>query len=381
MNKYIRVKVSGKNSNYFINKLISKNILYSNLCIFSKYIEFDLDRENYYKLIDIKTSYDISIVSYLGIYKYLFFFIRYVYIFLFIILGICINIFLSRIIFSVEVVHSNSKIRELIYNDLEKFGIKKYSFKVSYSDKEKIVDKILSLEKNDIEWIEIEEVGCKYIVKVEQRKINSLDDECNYRHIISKKDAMITSISSSSGEVVKKKYDYVKKGDILISGFIYNKDKIMAKRCSVGKVLGEVWYKVNLEVPKEYVEEKFTGNKSNRLEFIFLNKKFNKYNNYKVKRIGLFNSKLFDIGVFFSTYLETSIIHKNYSVLSSDEEYFSIAVSRLKNRLGDDIRVISKNVLKKEEKKGKIIVEVFIKVEEDITDYLDITEIDINDWE
>lgn len=381
MNKYIRVKVSGKNSNYFINKLISKNILYSNLCIFSKYIEFDLDRENYYKLIDIKTSYDISIVSYLGIYKYLFFFIRYVYIFLFIILGICINIFLSRMIFSIEVVHSNSKIRELIYNDLEKFGIKKYSFKVSYSDKEKIVDKILSLEKNDIEWIEIEEVGCKYIVKVEQRKINSLDDECNYRHIISKKDAMITSISSSSGEVVKKKFDYVKKGDILISGFIYNKDKIMAKRCSIGKVLGEVWYKVNLEVPKEYVEEKFTGNKSSRLEFIFLNSKFNKYNNYKVKRIGLFNSKLFDIGVFFSTYLETSIIHKTYSVLSSDDEYFSIAISRLKNRLGDDIRVISKNVLKKEEKKGKIIVEVFIKVEEDITDYLDITEIDINDWE
>ena len=381
MNKYIRVKVSGKNSNYFINKLISKNILYSNLCIFSKYIEFDLDRENYYKLTDIKTSYDISIVSYLGIYKYLFFFIRYVYIFLFIILGICINIFLSRMIFSIEVVHSNSKIRKLIYNDLEKFGIKKYSFKVSYSDKEKIVDKILSLEKNDIEWIEIEEVGCKYIIKVEQRKINSLDEECNYRHIISKKDAMITSISSSSGEVVKKKYDYVKKGDILISGFIYNKDKIMAKRCSVGKVLGEVWYKVNLEVPKEYIEEKFTGNKSSRLEFIFLNKKFNKYNNYKVKRIGLFNSKLFDIGVFFSTYLETSIIHKNYSVLSHDDEFFSIAISRLKNRLGDDIRVISKNVLKKEEKKGKIIVEVFIKVEEDITDYLDITEIDINDWE
>ena len=127
--------------------------------------------------------------------------------------------------------------------------------------------------------MEIEEVGCKYIVKVEQRKINSLAEECNYRHIIAKKDAMITSISSSSGEVVKKKYDYVKKGDILISGFIYNKDKIMAKRCSVGKVLGEVWYKVNLEVPKEYIEEKFTGNKSNRLEFIFLNSKFNKYNN------------------------------------------------------------------------------------------------------
>ena len=67
---------------------------------------------------------------------------------------------------------------------------------------------------------------------------------------------MITSISSSSGEVVKKKYDYVKKGDVLISGFIYNKDKIMAKRCSIGKVLGEVWYKVNVFLPEVYYEEK-----------------------------------------------------------------------------------------------------------------------------
>ena len=43
---------------------------------------------------------------------------------------------------------------------------------------------------------------------------------------------MITSIFASSGEVVKKKYDYVKKGDILISGFIYNKELIKEKRCA-----------------------------------------------------------------------------------------------------------------------------------------------------
>ena len=381
MNNYIRVMVSGKNSNYFINKMISNNILFSNLCMFSKYIEFDLDRINYLKLLEIKTSYKISIVSYLGVYKYLNFLIRYLYIFLFIILGISINVFLSRIIFSIDVVHSNSKIREIIYNDLEKFGIKKYSFKVNYSEKEKIISKILELEKNDLEWLEIEEVGTKYIVKVEQRKINLEDDICNYRHIIAKKDAMIRSIYSSSGEVVKKKYDYVKKGDVLISGFIYNKDKIMAKRCASGVVLGEVWYKVNLELPKEYYEEKVTGKKKSKLEFVFFNNKFSGFNTYKVNRIGILNNNLFDMGIYYSTYLETNITKYFYNKNTSDDVYLEIAISRLKNRVGEDIKVLSKKVLKKEEKKGKIEVEVFIKIEENITDYFDITNIDINNEE
>ncbi len=380
MNNYIRIKVSGKNPNYFINKLIKNNILYNNLCVFSKYIVFDLDKENYKRILLVKTSYKISVVEYLGYYKYFYFFIRYIYFFLFCILGIGINIFLSRMIFSIDVVHSNSKIREIVYNDLEKLGIKKYSFKVSFSDKEKIVEEILSLEKNDIEWLEIEEVGTKYVVKVEMRKINESTDNCPNRHVVAKKDAMIRSITSSSGEVVKKKYDYVKKGDILISGIIHNKEDVVSLRCSDGVVLGEVWYKVDLEVPKDYYEEKFTGKKNSRLEFVFLNSSFSKYKSYSVKRIGIFNNKLFDIGLFFSTYLETNIIHNTYDMSTSDDVFLNIGVRRLKDKLGD-ISVLSKKVLKKEEKKSKIIVEVFIKVEEDITDYLEITEDIVNNKE
>ena len=381
MNKYIRVRVSGKNSNYFVNKMISKNIMFSNLCIFSKYIEFDLDKKNYLKLLDIKTSYKINMVSYLGVFNYLYFFIRYIYFFIFLILGILINIFLSKIIFSIDVIHSNSEIKEIVYKDLEKFGISKYSFKVSYSDKEEIISKILDLEKEKIEWIEIEEVGTRYIVNVLERKINNNSDTCNYRHIVAKKDAMITRIVSSSGEVVKKKYDYVKKGEVLISGLIYNKEKVVSKRCAVGKVMGEVWYKVNLELPSDYSEEKFTGRKKKIFELIFFNSNFNSFSNYKVSRKSIFSNKLFPFGLYYSTYLETNIINNNYSVSTNDEVFFNISIDRLKKRVGEDIFVISKKVLKKEEKKGKIIVEVFIKIEEDITSYFDITDIDINSEE
>ena len=54
-----------------------------------------------------------------------------------------------------EVIHSNYEIRSIIYQDLKKFGIEKFNFKVSYEEKEEIVQKILKKETEKIEWLEI----------------------------------------------------------------------------------------------------------------------------------------------------------------------------------------------------------------------------------
>ena len=378
----IRIKISGRNAEYFIKKLIDKNINYKNLVISLKYIILDISISDYKKLLDIKTSYEISVVEYLGVYKYIIFVYRYWYLFLLFICSIFYIIFLSGIIFEVEVIHSNSMIREMILNDLKEKGISKYKLKVGYNEKNDIVNYILEKEINDIEWLEIEEVGSKYIVNVEQRKKKTNDEMCNFRHIVAKKDSMITSIFASSGEVVKKKNDYVKKGDILISGFIYNKETVKEKRCAVGKVLGEVWYKVNVSLPKHYYEERVTGDKSLGVEIVFFNKEislFNKFNNFKVNKKDLSVNNVLPIGIYISNYLETEIIDKEFDINIVDEEVFEIAKDKLIDRLGKDIYIKSQKVLKKEEKKSKILVEVFIKVEEDITDYFDITNIDIND--
>jgi len=269
-----------------------------------------------------------------------------------------------------------------IYSDLKDMGISKYKFKVSFLEKEKITSEILSKETNDIEWLEIEEVGSKYVVNVLQRKKNNDNDTCNYRHIVAKKDSMITSIFASSGEVVKKKYDYVKKGDILISGFIYNKELIKEKRCAEGVVLGEVWYKVLVFLPKQYYEEKVTGNKNIGVRVDFFNYSFslfNKYDTYNIKSRNIVKNNLLPIGISLATYLETKSIVKEFDINNVDKEAFLIARDKLYSKLGKDISIKTQKVLKKEEKKSKILVEVFIKVEEDITDYFDITNINIDE--
>ena len=42
---------------------------------------------------------------------------------------------------------------------------------------------------------------------------------------------MILEIHAEEGEVKKKKLDYVKRGDVIISGLIYNKEDIVSKFC------------------------------------------------------------------------------------------------------------------------------------------------------
>ena len=178
MIKRYRLIVRGKNPSYFVKKLIRNRINIYDLVEKRKYIYVVVDEEGLEKVGKIKTSYKIDIVNRYGLAKFEYLFKKYLVFFICLGIGVIINIVLSRVIFDVEVIHSNPYIREIVYNDLEKYGIRKYNFKVSFLEKEKIVSKILEEEDNDIEWLEIEEVGTKYVVRVEQRKKNKDSSEC-----------------------------------------------------------------------------------------------------------------------------------------------------------------------------------------------------------
>lgn len=376
ISKY-KIIVEGKNPDYFINQLIKNNISIYDLEKEYKKLSIIISEEGLSELKKIKTSYKYYIVDSYGVAKAKYLLKKYLFFLICLILGITLNILLSNIIFDVEVIHSNSYIREIIYNNLRENGISKYKLKVSFAEKEKIVEKILKKETNDIEWLEIEEVGTKYVVKVEQRKKNKDTPICKPSNIVAKKDAMLLEIQAENGEVVRKKYDYVKKGDIVISGVIHNKEEIVSKRCATGKIYGEVWYKVNLEIPKKYSEVLVTGRKKRQLEINFLKTRFTLFHNFKTyqrKAIKLIGSNILPISINFTTYLETKVQDFEYNLSNVEDKALELAETKLKNKLGENSSILLKKVLKKSEKNSKIIVEVFVKVKEDITDNLEIVD-------
>jgi len=140
--------------------------------------------------------------------------------------------------------------------------------------------------------LEIDRVGTKYVVNVEERKKKKVDTDTSPRDIVAKKDCMILSINAQNGEVVKKKYDYVKKGDVIVSGTIKNKEDEVSKIKAQGQVFGEVWYKVTTEIPVHYYEENPTGKKKRVLTLKVLDKKISlelkRYQNYSFREVRKF---------------------------------------------------------------------------------------------
>lgn len=372
-NKY-RIKITGKDPKYFLRHLIVKKIKLYNIVEDHDGISLTVDEVDYAKILKMKTSYNIKIVNRFGVAKLRYLLLKYKYILFFLFLTLGLMIILSHFIFFIDVIHSKEEIRELVENDLKEFGISKYKFRVSYAKKEEIRNKILEKEKDKIEWLEIDRIGTRYIVNVEERLIkdNKVDNEV--RDIVAKKDAMILNIEAETGEIVRKKYEYVRKGDTIVSGTIKNKEDEVSKVKAEGKVYGEVWYSVTVELPKKYYEEKKTGKTSKALTLRIANKKisvpFSKDNrSYISEDSPILENNLIPIKLVLETKHEIEIIDKEYNMDNSSSEAIKLATKKLEDRLDEQSMILSKKVLKKTLKNSKIIVEIFFKVRENITDY------------
>ena len=382
MNNQIKIKVTGKNPNNYLKELIREKINLYNININNNNLEIIINQNEYEKLKKIKTSYEIEIVDYYGYSKIKYFIKKYFSLIL--IASLCIIYIneLSNRIFFIEVEHTNPNIIKIIKKDLKKYGIDKYKRKVSYQKKQIIKEKILQKEKNILEWIEIEEIGTKYIIKVEQRKKNKEEKKCLPKNIIAKKNAMIVEIKASSGEIVKKKLDYVEKGEVLISGFIHNKENIVEKKCSIGEVYGEVWYNVKVSLPKEKKVTKIEKEKTINLYFkieksVIINNV--KFKTYQKKEYNILRDSIIPINLSININRKTTQVRKKYKEIELEKKALKYAEKEISKKLKAEEKVLSKKVLKKEEKNSKIIIDVFVKTKENITDYQDISKIDINE--
>lgn len=372
-NRY-RIKITGKDPKYFLRHLIVKKIKLYNIVEDHDGISLTVDEVDYAKILKMKTSYNIQIINRFGVAKLRYLLLKYKYILSFLFLTLGLMIILSHFIFFIDVIHSKEEIRELVETDLKEFGISKYRFRVSYAKKEEIRNKILEKEKDKIEWLEIDRIGTRYIVNVEERLIkdNKVDNEV--RDIVAKKDAMILNIEAETGEIVRKKYEYVRKGDTIVSGTIKNKENEVSKVKAEGKVYGEVWYSVTVELPKKYYEEKKTGKTSKALTLRIANKKisvpFSKDNkSYISEDSPIIENNLIPIRLVLETKHEIEIIDKEYNMDNSSSEAIKLATKKLEDHLDEQSMILSKKVLKKTLKNSKIIVEIFFKVRENITDY------------
>lgn len=376
----IKIEVTGKYTNYFFKELIRRKINIYDLVKSHNKLEIIIDYKDYKKVKKIKTTSKVKIINRYGVSKLKYLFNKYRLLLFFFLFAIFINIFLSHIIFKVEVINHNKKLVKEIKEELTDLGIKKYNFVLSNNKVNNIKEKLL--ENKDIEWLEIERIGTKYVIKVEERKVKEKEDECLPRNIVSKKNAVITKINVENGEIIKKKNDYVVAGETIVSGLIHNKETVKTKVCAKGLIYGKTWYKVKLSLENTTLNTVYTSNEKTGFYIKILNKEYklgNKFSEYKIKKYNIVGSKLVPMEISLSKYLEINRKEQQLSKKELEKKALMLAENKVKEGLKKDEHILDKKILKNSINNSKIDIEVFIVAEENITSYFDISGINIDE--
>ena len=375
----IKINIKGRKIERFIKRLADNKInIYNMEMINRNEANIVILKSDYLKVLNIKSIYEFNIVDGSGMIK-----IRKTLklnslILVFLVIGIIVLQILSRMIFSIEVIHTDKSIRNKMLSELENYGLKIHAFKKSYDEVQKIKEQILTNHKDDIEWLEIENIGTKYIVRLEERKIKNNEESNEKRHVIASKNAIIKKIEAENGEIVKEINSYVNAGDIIISGNITLNEQVKNTVSASGHVYGEVWYKVKVDYPLAYSEKHETGNSQKRLVFNFLNKSyelgFKKYKDKNVSSKTLLKHIFLPISLTYDNQRELIVIDEVYTIEQAIKKAEERAYAEINSKLNDKEKILSSKNLKVDVNDSKIELEIFFTVYEDITEYQKIEE-------
>ena len=314
-------------------------------------------------------SYKVEVIDETGIYKLKSELKKNNLIIIGIIFASVIFLILSNLIVSVNVIHEDSTLRELIMESLKENGVTKLSFKKSYDEYERIIENIKEEYQDRIEWLEIDVEGMVINVRVEERIINDYEKDYSTCHIVASKSGIIKSIATTKGVAEVSINDYVAKGDILINGSIKLNDEVKANVCASGSVYAEVWYNVSASMPM--VEE--IRNDTGKMRYNLMMKKGSDETvllksrikgEKRVENVYLF--KIFGFEFYLQKEYEVKIEEIEYKEEEATQKLIELVREKLDLKLDNFESIIEEKVLQKDIKNNNIYIDMFLAVREQI---------------
>lgn len=348
---YVNIFVEGMFLERFINICRSKNIVLWNIerkRATIMYVNISIEDFKKIKRIASKTKCKVKIMSKKGLP---FIFYRYKKRKIFVIclfLVIVALLVLSQFLWNIEInikdddgmIEYNKE--ELMYN-LEEAGLKVGKLK-SDINVNNIVNNV-RLKRNDIAWIGINMQGTNAIVEIvfSTEKPDIVDDN-DYCNIVADKEGSIYKISAQNGTPQVEVGDIVRKGDMLIAGWLEGKYTGKEYVHSRGNIQAKVWYSKKAKENFKQSIKIETGNIEEKYSIKFNNFQINLYKvltNFKKcdkivenKKLELFSNFYLPIEIIKITNKEYEIQEKTYT----EEELKEKLVSELEKELLEEIK-------------------------------------------
>ena len=357
--------------NYSSNKIIKefREVISSIKLIYYKdQAIFKVSCNDYQIIRKYYPYYNIKIVSCSGPIYYEYLIKKYYLAILLLIISITIIILTSFLIVDINIQTNDKELKTIVDNALKDEGIKPFIIRKSYDEIQIIKDSIKTKNEKTIDWIEIQKKGMKYIINVERKIIKNPTKSPSYCNIYAKKDGMIKRVKTYQGVAQVGMNDYVKKGDLLISGDIILNEEKVAEVCASGVVYAEVWYKINTKIPLVYYEYQPTGKIRKN---IIIETKEHEYQLFKNRLFNFDSTKkqfaeLLGIKFYVRNDNEIKKIKKEDTTDEAIKRAINLAYEKVLLKLDKDEKILMQKVLQKQVIDSTINVDIFIVAEEKI---------------
>ncbi len=368
MINYFWLEIKGKNPKRLLTKIFKEKINIENIKYEKDRILLKVSYEDYQKIKSLKTTYEINIVKTGGKKHLLETIKKYKISLLIFIISIFFVIILSKLTLFINIDTDSNELKKLIKEELTSNNVNLYSFKKDYDQLTEIKNQIKNNNLDKIEWLELSQKGVILNVKVIERVTNKNSNSNDYKDIVAEKNGYIRKIDSRQGELRKNIDDYVKKGEVIISGNIFRNEKPVAKVKASGKVYAEVWYiiKANENVIYNKAKEKSKGRF--KLVLNILNHEIKLLN--IPKQIENNSQKILFKNNSFVLYLKNEKEYVLEKTKYTENEISKILETKAKKAvletLEEDEYIIEQKTLKKYSKNGRMYIEVFFSTYENI---------------
>lgn len=287
---------------------------------------------------------------------------------------IAIIITISNFVWNIEIIGIDENKKNEILEILQSEGIEVGKYKNNL-DLQNLINKI-RIQRDDIAWIGMKISGTNLIIEIvesdEKPEIINKDEYCN---IVATKDAIIVKVNAINGTPAVQEGDTVKKGQILVQGWLEGKYTENRFVHADGEIIAKVWYSKKEKIYYNQTFEERTGNVEKKYSININNFKINffktlsNFENYDT----ISTTKKLKITSNF--YLPINItVNENYEkqknqITYSKEQAQELGIETLKNKLEEEIQNkenISNIYVNTTETEEYVEVEVIYEVLEDI---------------
>lgn len=285
---------------------------------------------------------------------------------------------LSNILWSITIVGVSPEIEVKIRSHLKEEGIQKGRWLFLMNTPGVIQQKLLQ-DVPELLWIGIEKKGTTFRIEGVEKVIVGKEEKKRPQHIVASKKGVIQSMFVTEGISVVSVNDYVERGDLLVSGVLSlnENDEAEVKYVSAeAEVRAKTWYELSVTVPIEMTQSYVTGEKEIKYFLGIGNKKlliygFGKSNFKEVNEERIENRLRFlmwDLPVSVTQFVAHE--KEDKKITRTVEEATKIGIEQakrhLKLTLGNEVNILSEKVLQQSLDNGKVNLNLFITVEENI---------------